>query len=128
MQRDCVAAPSFWTVDRVIDWMRESDDLPDEFHEIFAVDPRHRLVDAAPQCSAMRNPRHARIADIMTLDLRPIPAAMDRADVADCSSATTSPPRRRWGGTAACSAGSPTTTSSTSCARRRKRTFTASAA
>ncbi len=42
MRRDTVAVPAYWTVGQTIDWLRESDGLPDEFYEIFVVDPSHR--------------------------------------------------------------------------------------
>ena len=44
MQREFVAVPAFWTVGEVIDFLRESDDLPDDFYDVFVVDPRHRLI------------------------------------------------------------------------------------
>ena len=44
MQREFVAVPTFWKVGEVIDFLRESDDLPDDFYDVFVVDPRHRLI------------------------------------------------------------------------------------
>ena len=35
MQRDYVAVPHLWNVGQVIDWLRDSDDLPEDFYELF---------------------------------------------------------------------------------------------
>ncbi len=48
MQRDFVAVPIFWTVGQTIDFMRESDGLPQDFYDIFVVDPRHRPIGTVP--------------------------------------------------------------------------------
>ncbi|MFN9791013.1 MAG: magnesium transporter MgtE N-terminal domain-containing protein, partial [Holosporales bacterium] len=40
MQRDLVAVPAHWTVGHTVDFMRASQALPDDFHEIYVVDPR----------------------------------------------------------------------------------------
>ena len=44
MQTDFVAVPPFWTVGQVIDHMREADDLPDSFSDIYVIDPTYRVV------------------------------------------------------------------------------------
>ena len=41
MQRDLVAVPSYWTVGETIDFLRASGDLPDDFYDLFIVDPKH---------------------------------------------------------------------------------------
>ena len=82
MQRDYVAVPAYWTVGQVIDWLRESDDLPDEFYEIFVVDPRHRPIGTVPLHRAMRTRRTVGVADIMQVELHSIAVEMDQEDVA----------------------------------------------
>ena len=39
MQTDLIAVPPFWSVGQTIDYMREAEDLPDRFYEVFVVDP-----------------------------------------------------------------------------------------
>jgi magnesium transporter len=39
MSTDFIAVPPFWSVGQTIDYMRETDDLPDSFYELFVVDP-----------------------------------------------------------------------------------------
>ena len=82
MQRDYVAVPSFWTVGQVIDWLRETEELPDEFYEIFIVDPRHRPIGTVPLYRAMRNQRSTEVAEIMDSDPHVVPVDMDQEDVA----------------------------------------------
>ncbi len=44
MQTDFVAVPPFWTVGRTIDHMREAEDLPDSFTDIYVVDPTYHVM------------------------------------------------------------------------------------
>jgi len=44
MQTDLIAVPPFWTVGQVIDHLAEAPELPDNFFEVFVVDPGHRLL------------------------------------------------------------------------------------
>jgi magnesium transporter len=44
MQTDFVAVPPFWTVGQVIDYMRETEDLPETFSDIYVVDPTHHVM------------------------------------------------------------------------------------
>ena len=53
MQRDFMAIPAYWTVGQTIDYMRRTDDLPDEFYEIFVVDPSHHPIGTVPLYRAM---------------------------------------------------------------------------
>ncbi len=82
MQRALVAIPSFWTVGETIDFLRASDDLPDDFYDLFIVDPAHRPVGAVPLSRAMRARRPVKLAEIMETELRTVPVAMDREEVA----------------------------------------------
>jgi magnesium transporter len=82
MQRDVVAVPQYWNVGQCIDDIRESDELPDDFYDIFVVDPKHRPVGWVPLDKFVRSKRPTRIGEIMETDLRPIPADMDQEQVA----------------------------------------------
>ncbi len=82
MQRELIAVPEFWTVGQTIDYLRESADLPDEFYEIFVVDPAHRPIGTVPLNRAMRTKRPFQIGDIMEDQPRLIPVDMDQEDVA----------------------------------------------
>jgi magnesium transporter len=82
MQRDFVAVPAFWTVGETIDFMRESDDLPNDFYDIFVVDPRHRAIGTVALSHVLRSKRPVRISDIMDSEIVPIPATVDQEEVA----------------------------------------------
>src|SRR5215510_12684063 len=82
MQRKLVAVPSYWTVGETIDFLRASDDLPDDFYDLFIVDPAHKPIGAVPLSRAMRTKRPVKLTEIMETDLRTIPVDMDREEVA----------------------------------------------
>ena len=65
MQVDLMAVPPFWTVGKTIDFMRETDDLPDQFYEIYVVDSAHKLIGIVPLNRLLRAKRPARIEAIM---------------------------------------------------------------
>lgn len=82
MQRELVAVPSYWTVGETIDFLRAAKDLPDDFYDLFLVDPAHKPVGSVPLSRVIRNRRNVKLADIMETDLRTIPAEMDQEAVA----------------------------------------------
>src|SRR5262245_48051792 len=82
MQRDVVAVPQYWTVGQCIDDIRESDELPEDFYDIFVVDPKHRPVGWVPLDKFVRSKRPVKIGDIMEAELNPIPVDMDQEQVA----------------------------------------------
>ncbi len=82
MQRDFVAVPMFWTVGQTIDHMRESEGLPQDFYDIFVVDPRHRPVGTVALSRVLRTKRPVHMSEIMEKNLITVPAAMDQEEVA----------------------------------------------
>jgi magnesium transporter len=82
MQRELVAVPAYWTVGQVIDYLRETPELPDEFYEIYIVDPRHRPVGHVPLYRAMRAKRPMMMRDLVDEETRTIPVDMDQEEVA----------------------------------------------
>jgi len=82
MQADFVAVPPFWTVGAVIDHMRESDDLPDYFSEIFVVDPTHRVLGAVDLSRLLRTKREAPVSSIMNPDRHVVLATEGQQEVA----------------------------------------------
>ncbi|TIM93594.1 MAG: magnesium transporter, partial [Mesorhizobium sp.] len=44
MQTEFVAVPPFWTIGQTIDYMREDNNLPDRFSQIFVIDPSFKLL------------------------------------------------------------------------------------
>lgn len=82
MQREFVAVPTFWKVGKVIDFLRESDDLPDDFYDVFVVDPRHRLIGYVALNRILRTKRPVPVRDIMVHDFVSVPVEMDQEEVA----------------------------------------------
>ena len=87
MSRGFVSVPQFWTVGRLLDYLRaaasvEDSDLPEDFYDIFIVDPAHRVVGAVPLSRVMRAKRTVRLGDILTEAHHLIPATMDQEEVA----------------------------------------------
>ena len=82
MRSDLVAVPPFWTVGQMIDYLRETDELPDDFLEIFVVDPSHTPMGVVRLNRAMRSARPTKLSEIMDEHLSLIPAHMDREDMA----------------------------------------------
>ncbi len=82
MQSDFVAVAPFWTVGRVIDHMREADDLPDTFAEIFVVDPSYRVLGTVDLSRLLRTKREVPISRIMASDGHIVLATEDQEKVA----------------------------------------------
>lgn len=83
MQRDLVALPEFWTVGQTIDFLRSAaPDIPDDFYEVFVVDPSHRPVGSLPLSRLMRTKRPMTIGEIMDSDPFLIDVSADQEDAA----------------------------------------------
>ena len=82
MQSDYVAVAPFWSVGRVIDYMRESDELPDTFSEIFVVDPAFKVLGEVQLSRLLRTKRHVLVSEIMDPDPHRVRANEDQEEVA----------------------------------------------
>lgn len=82
MQAEFVAVPPFWTVGQVIDFARETDDLPDTFSEIFVVDPGFHLLGSVDISRLLRSKRDITIDKIMDSDRHLVLATADQEEVA----------------------------------------------
>jgi magnesium transporter len=82
MQRELVAIPLHWTVGQTIDYLRNAEDLPDDFYNLYVVDRLNKPVGSVPLSRAMRSPRDTNLSDIMETELRLVPVDMDQEAVA----------------------------------------------
>lgn len=82
MQTDFVAVPPFWTVGQVIDHMREADDLPETFSDIFVVDPAYRVLGSVDLSRLLRTQRQETVETIMDRDRHVILATADQEEMA----------------------------------------------
>lgn len=81
MSRDFVAVPEHLTVGDLIDFLRDSRDLPTEFWEVFIVDPAHRPIGTCELSWVLRTPRQISLSDLMKRDQTLIPVDMDQEEV-----------------------------------------------
>ncbi|MGE0846820.1 MAG: magnesium transporter [Flavobacteriaceae bacterium] len=82
MSTDFIAVPPFWTVGRAIDYMREADDLPDEFYELFVVDPSFRPIGTVSLNHVLRSKRPVTVEELMDSDPSTVEADLDQEEVA----------------------------------------------
>lgn len=82
MQADFVAVPPFWSVGQTIDYMRETDELPDTFSEIYVIDPTFHLIGSVPLSKLLRTNRPVQIEEITEKDIHPVDANLDQEEVA----------------------------------------------
>ncbi|MGV3553028.1 magnesium transporter [Rhizobium sp.] len=82
MRGEFVAVPPFWSVGQCIDYMREEQDLPESFTEIFVIDPTFKLMGVVDLDRILRTKRAEKVEDIMRETNHPIPAEMDQEEAA----------------------------------------------
>jgi magnesium transporter len=82
MQTDFIAVPPFWSVGQTIDYMRDEDDLPNSFTQIWVVDPSHHLIGRVPLDRLLRTKRPIAIEDITDLEVHQITVEEDQEEVA----------------------------------------------
>ena len=82
MQREVVMAPEHWNVGEAIDFMRASEDLPEQFYHVILVDPKMRPSGYVTLGKIMGSPRAVRLGDITEESFYTIPVDQDEEDVA----------------------------------------------
>ncbi len=82
MQREVMAAPSFWNVGDTIDHIRkQGEDLPELFFDIYIVDPLNKPVGGLPVSGLLRAPRTVALVDLME-PINAIAVDQDQEEVA----------------------------------------------
>jgi len=82
MQKRLVSVPEFWNVGQVIDYLLESEDLPQDFYEIIVINPRFHPVGTVMISRIMQNHRECAIRDLMKETIHTINVTMDQEEVA----------------------------------------------
>ena len=82
MQREVVMAPEHWNVGEAIDFLRDQDDLPEQFYHITLVDPRLRPVANVTLGKLMGSRREVLLQSITEDTFHVIPVTQDEEDVA----------------------------------------------
>lgn len=76
----CSVSPN-WTVGETIDYLRENEDLPKEFLQIFVVENNGKLVGSVPSSRVLRNPRNIKMNAIIDENSVLINGDMDKEEV-----------------------------------------------
>ena len=82
MQAEFIAVPPFWSVGQTIDYMRETTDLPDQFSEIYVINPDFHLLGILTLDRLLRTGRPIEVSQIMNSELHLIEADLDQEEVA----------------------------------------------
>jgi len=82
LQKNLVSVPGQWSVGKVIDYFRTDKELPNEFYEVFIVDPMHHPIGTVALNKIIRSDRDILISEIMEEELKLVPVEMDQEEVA----------------------------------------------
>lgn len=81
MQTEFIAIPPFWTVGQTIDYLRDEKDLPDEFFQLYVVDPGYRVLGTIPLDKFLRTRREVQIETLMS-EVLTVEATVDQEEAA----------------------------------------------
>lgn len=82
MQTEFIAVPPFWSVGQTIDFMRETDELPEVFSEVFVVDPTYHLLGTVSLNRLLRSKRPVVMDTLMEDRERSVSVELDQEEVA----------------------------------------------
>jgi len=82
MQKNICAVPAYWSVGQIIDHLRQETDLPEQFYEVFIIDPAYRPIGSVPLSTLLKAGRKVIIENIMDGQVRRMPITMDKEEVA----------------------------------------------
>ena len=82
MQTEFIAVPPTWNVGQAIDYMRETQELPERFFELYVTDEGRHFVGAVPLDRLLRSKRPVPISDLMERERHRIRADEDQEEVA----------------------------------------------
>ena len=82
MQREVTAVPEHFTVGQAIDWLRDHDDLPEQFYHLILVDPRWAPTGYVTLGRVLGSKREVPLREIAEESFRAIPALQDEEEVA----------------------------------------------
>jgi magnesium transporter len=81
MQRDFVAVPEFWTVGQTIDYLRANPNLPDDFYDLYIINPRYEPVGSVPLSKVLRSKRGVLLTELRMKALHLVPVEEDQEKV-----------------------------------------------
>ncbi|WP_324754386.1 magnesium transporter [Roseovarius sp. Pro17] len=82
MQREFVMAPEHWNVGEAIDFMRNQQELPEQFYHIILVDPKLHPIGNVTLGKLMSSRREVMLTSLVEETFHVIPVTQDEGDVA----------------------------------------------
>jgi magnesium transporter len=82
MQTEFVAVPEFWTVGQTIDHVRTAKDIPEDFIEIYVIDPGFHLKGVLSLARVLRSQRDKKIDSLMDSEQTVFNVSEEQADIA----------------------------------------------
>lgn len=82
MQREVVCVPSSWTVKETMRYIAAENNLPEKFYDLFVIDRYQAPIGGVSLSLLLRQSPTTKITDIMSTDIKRIPALMDQEEVA----------------------------------------------
>jgi magnesium transporter len=82
MQTEFIAVPPGWIVGQTIDYMRETENLPERFFEIYVLDGQRKFLGAVPLDRLARTKRPVSMSELMEPERHVVHATDDQEEVA----------------------------------------------
>ena len=82
MQSAFISVPPYWSVGKTIDYLRDTEDLPDDFLEIYIIDPTYTPIGVVHLAEMLRAQRVRPMEELQHDDFYIIQARTDREEVA----------------------------------------------
>ena len=82
MQSAFISVPPYWSVGKTIDYLRDAEDLPDDFLEIYIIDPTYTPIGVVHLAEMLRAQRVRPMEELQHDDFYIIQAKTDREEVA----------------------------------------------
>ena len=82
MQSAFISVPPFWSVGQTIDYLRDTKDLPDDFLEIYIIDPTYTPIGVVHLAEMLRAQRVQTMEELQHEDFYIIQGETDREEVA----------------------------------------------
>lgn len=82
MQREVVCIPRSWTVKEAMLHMTKDKSLPEKFYDLFVIDKHYVPLGSVPVSLLLQQSPSTKLTDIMSTDIKRIPALMDQEEIA----------------------------------------------
>ena len=80
--KNVISVPEFWDVGQTIDYLRSENNFPEEFYQIFVINPQMKPIGGVKLSQIIRSKRPVKMTEIMNKDIKIIKSDMDQEEVA----------------------------------------------